>query len=217
MEFLIEKETTPQYNNKRSNKSERVIVSMNTIIQQVIENALSEFQKFYQSSNVFDICNNTAPLVKIANDIVLGLVKATAESIDRKIYEDKKTRKDQGLTVQQRNVNRTVALSIGTIEIERTSYYCKNKDAYVYPVDSIIGLESRERISKELAAELINNAVTSSYQHSCDEIDAVQISRQTVKNKLCELGEIVFEPGEQKKKVEHIDIYADEAHACGSQ
>jgi len=52
--------------------------------------------------------------------MVLGFVKATIEELDRKIYEDKAIRKELGLIVQQRKVTRTVALSMGVLEIERT-------------------------------------------------------------------------------------------------
>lgn len=185
---------------------------MNLIIQQIIENALTKYQGFYTSSKALDICNNLEPLVQISNEIVLGLVKATVESLDQKILKDKKTRKELGLTVQQRKVKRTIALSMGVLDIERTCYFDQKNNAYVYPIDSIIGLEPRERVSKELSAELVNEAVTTSYQHSCDMFDTVSVSRQTVKNKTCELGEVVFESDSKQKKVEHLDIYADEDH-----
>jgi len=80
-------------------------------------------------------------------------------------------------------------------------YYDKTDDSYIYPVDSLIGLEPRERISKELAAGLINETVSTSYQHSCDIVDTVDVSRQTVKNKISELGEVVFESDSKQKKL----------------
>jgi len=59
-------------------------------------------------------------LIQLSNEMVLGFVKATIEELDRKIYEDKAIRKELGLIVQQRKVTRTVALSMGVLEIERT-------------------------------------------------------------------------------------------------
>lgn len=187
---------------------------MDTIIQQIIEKALKKYQEFCKNSNSFDICNNLEKLMHLSNEMVLGFVKATIEELDRKIYEDKAIRKELGLIVQQRKVTRTVALSMGVLEIERTCYYDKTDDSYVYPVDALIGLEPRERISKELAAGLINEAVSTSYQHSCDIVDTVDVSRQTVKNKISEIGEVVFESDLKQKKVEHLDIYADEDHVA---
>ena len=130
-----------------------------------------------------DICTNTKALTDISTEFVLELVTKIIEQVDAD-FCDSKLRKDMNLLVQQKYAKRTVLVPMGEIQFARTVYKSKETDEYVYPIDAIIGLEERERLSKELCARLIQGAADRSYEKSSKDYASGKVTRQTVKNKI---------------------------------
>ncbi len=99
---------------------------------------------------------------------------------------------------------------MGELLFKRTVYKSKETGEYVYPIDAVIGLQEKDRIASELSARLIQGAASKSYEKSNDDYASGKVTRQTVKNKVAEVGELAVESCGEHRKVEKIDIYADE-------
>ena len=65
-------------------------------------------------------------------------------------------RKECGLKVTDK-VERTVDTSLGTVKFKRR-YYKDENDERLYLLDAVFGVTPRMRVSKNLSAELVNNA-----------------------------------------------------------
>ena len=77
---------------------------------------------------------------------------------------------------------RTVITLIGELTYKRT-YYKHKSGTMIYLTDHIIGVESFERVIKELCAELVQKAASMSMQKVVN-VSNVPVSRQTVNNKV---------------------------------
>ena len=158
-----------------------------------------------------DICRNTNTLENISAEMIIEVISKVIEYVDNEFCSSK-LRKEVQLQVQQRNVERTVLLPIGELKFKRIMYKSKETGEYVYPMDVVIGLNKRDRISNELSARLIQKAASLSYEKSSEEVVDGKVTRQTVKNKVHEVGEVAIESKKEHRKIEQIDIYADEDH-----
>ena len=98
------------------------------------------------------------------------------------VTEAKKQRKLEGMTVKERKVKRTVLTALGEITYERT-YFAQRDGRKVYLLDYLIGVESHERIAKELCAEILNKVADMSMEKAA-KATGETVSRQTVDNKL---------------------------------
>ena len=156
---------------------------MRSILTQIATKMVEKILDYFGEGGLADICSNTKPLVDISTEFVLELVTKIIEQVDAD-FCDSKLRKDMKLLVQQKGVKRTVLLPMGEIQFARTVYKSKETDEYVYPIDAIIGLEERERLSKELCARLIQGAADRSYEKSSKDYASGKVTRQTVKNKI---------------------------------
>ncbi len=101
----------------------------------------------------------------------------------------KHERKIGGITIRQRNVKRTVITSIGELSCDCT--YFKLSDASMaYLTDQLIGIEPFERVTKDLYAELIQNAASMSMQKAVN-VTGAAVRRQSVNNKILFMKNIV--------------------------
>ena len=91
----------------------------------------------------------------------MELLSAVIEETDSAILNAKKDRKTDGITVKQRNVPRTVITSLGELKFNRT-YFQLADGSMAYLTDQLIGIESFERVTKALCAELVQNTATMS-------------------------------------------------------
>lgn len=190
-----------------------MVAPVRSILTQIATKMVEKILDYFGEGGLADICSNTKPLVDISTEFVLELVTKIIEQVDAD-FCDSKLRKDMKLLVQQKGVKRTVLLPMGEIQFARTVYKSKETDEYVYPIDAIIGLEERERLSKELCARLIQGAADRSYEKSSKDFASDKVTRQTVKNKIEEVGELAIKSDGRHKKVAKLDIYADEDHVA---
>ena len=79
---------------------------------------------------------------------------------------------------------------LGELTYKRT-YFRLRDGTYVYLLDHVIGVESYERISKELVADILQAATVKSYQQAIDSTKQ-EISRQTLHNRLVALEDLVM-------------------------
>lgn len=104
-----------------------------------------------------DIGQTAETLFRIVRTQTCELLRVIIEATDEAIANAKAERKANGLKVKERRVKRRVQTSLGEIEYCRT-YYETREGERIYPLDHMIGIESRERVSKALCAKLVNLA-----------------------------------------------------------
>lgn len=112
----------------------------------------------------------------------LKLLSSAISEMDNAVLAAKKERKLDGLTVKERNVPRTFTTKIGDLHYSRT-YFSQKDGGNIYLVEHLIGVESNERLSKELCAEFVQLASEMSMQKAA-ELSGALVSRQTVNNKI---------------------------------
>lgn len=109
---------------------------------------------------------------------------------------------------------RVLETSLGTINCKRRYYKNKKDGSYAYLVDSIIGMEKYERISKTLKADLCNQAVNHSYQQSSQICCDNRISKQSVMRAIKSFEFSREEELVHKEDVKVIHVQADEDHVA---
>ena len=115
-----------------------------------------------------------------------------------------------GITVKERAVKRTITTELGELHYRRT-YFALPDRTYAYILDHLIGVETYERFSRELIANVLEASTVKSYQHAIDSTKQ-EMSRQTVHNRLVALDDLVVPVERAEETPETLDIFADEDH-----
>jgi len=185
---------------------------MYTIINDLVEKFKTELIDFFEEDKktikeIEEYCS-----VQITST-VLNIISAYYEEIDRRIYEDKKKRKEEGLIVERKNESRNILTNLGLLNYTRTYYQKSGTDdiEYTYPVDDIAGIKPYQRISETIENELVNHAIYESYQRSADNVAYGYTSKQTVMNKI-RASSPEYIQLKEKKRVSYLHIDADEDH-----
>lgn len=183
-----------------------------SIIHQIAVRMEEEIFELIKKGGLDGLCRNCREVQTITANAALDLIRSCAEELDEIMLEDKAFRHEQNLKVHQRNMERTITLSIGELRYKRTSYRTPGTKGLIYPVDNYLGIDKKEKVSKELGAKVVQAAAELSYSQSADYACAGRVSKQTVKNKVDEIGELAVDSDHKQKTVDHLDIYADEDH-----
>lgn len=182
------------------------------IINEIIKKLNTEIKNFFLEDNV-SVDNVEEYFEMRICDAVLKLTAAYYEQKDLECLNNKTQRKREGLVVERRNERRAILTKIGLLEYQRTYYQKTGTDniEYVYPVDKIAGIDSRQRLSNSICASLVEQSIKESYQKSSEHITNGRVSRQTVMNKIRSCSP-VYEVPQTKKQVSVLHIDADEDH-----
>lgn len=181
------------------------------IIQQIVVQAVEEICKTIQITGLEDIGKVIKSLQPVTNNMVLEIVQSCIAEMDRSLVEAAKAqRRVDGITVKQRNVERTITTELGDLCYSRT-YFTLADGSYSYLVDHLIGVESYERISRELVADILQASSEFSYEKAI-RTRKQTISRQTVHNRLTGLRDITVPAERREESPETLDIFADEDH-----
>ena len=160
------------------------------IIQQIAVKAVEEIFESVKGTGLSDIGKTIKALTPVVSRTVLSILTAFLEKMDEDLVTGAKAlRREDGITVKERNVSRTWLTELGELTYKRT-YFRLRDGSFVYLLDHIIGVESYERISKELVADILQAATVKSYQQAIDSTKQ-EISRQTVHNRLVALDDLV--------------------------
>ena len=159
------------------------------------------------------------PTIEVAESALLGMaLEFTAQSLsalyeakDKELREDKKSRKEQGLTIERAGDSREIITMIGALKYSRT-YYKKKSGGYIYPIDEYAGVDSYMRVSRGTCLALIQAATHQSYAKSSFEVTDGIISKQTVMNKIREATVPEYKATKPLKTVPYLHIDADEDH-----
>ena len=183
---------------------------MKSIIQQILINAAEKYIKYFEDNNFAEISTVAEEFKIISNDMAKEVLVAFISSSDNAIREAKEERKADGITIHESNVERTLFTALGPITFART--YFDLPVGRTYLLDSLIGVEPYDRIDAGVSANLVNTAAIHSYGRSADIITGCQISRQSVRNKIMNTGEMLHVPDNAVNTPEVLHIFADEDH-----
>lgn len=145
--------------------------------------------------------------------VQLGLdrITETFESMDEELRKSafRKTK-----WVISRRDETSLITSLGTVKYHKTLFKNKQTGECTYLLDQIMGFESHIRITEDAEAQMLEEAVDSSYRKGGMRTSiSDHVSKQTVKNKIHGLKfPIKNEVLSVKKQVEYLYIDADEDH-----
>ena len=181
------------------------------IIQQIVVKTVEEIYESIKTTGLNEIGKTIKVLTPVVSRTVLSVLTAFLEEMDEALVTGAKPlRKEDGITVKERGVPRTWLTELGELTYKRT-YFRLRDGSFVYLLDHVIGVESYERISKELVADILQAATVKSYQQAIDSTKQ-EISRQTVHNRLVALNDLVMPVERMEETPETLDIFADEDH-----
>ncbi len=181
------------------------------IIQQIAVKTVEEIFETVKGTGLNDIGKTVKTLVPVVSRTVLSVLRTFLEEMDEALVTGAKAlRRDDGITVKERGVPRTWLTELGELTYKRT-YFRLRDGSFAYLLDHIIGVESYERISKELVADILQASTVKSYQQAIDSTKQ-EISRQTIHNRLVALDDLVMPVERVEETPETLDIFADEDH-----
>ena len=158
------------------------------IIQQIAVKTVEEIFESIKTTGLNEIGKTIKVLTPVVSRTVLSVLTAFLEEMDEALVTGAKAlRREDGITVKERGVPRTWLTELGELTYKRT-YFRLRDGSFVYLLDHVIGVESYERISKELVADILQAATVKSYQQAIDSTKQ-ELSRQTVHNRLVALNE----------------------------
>ena len=206
------RESNPWYSCfSETNKKGGLGFSMENTIQQIAQELTENVLKTLETEGIRNIGNTISKLVPVVNETVLEIVKATIQEADLALTEGAKhLRRKDSIQIWKRNVPRTVETQLGTLTYNRS--YFRKGNQYRYLTDYVIGVESYERISKSLAAEILNTIPDLSFQKTLNH-RKIPLSRQTVHNRLNAVNELCIEAKRVEHTPEELHLFADEDHA----
>ena len=163
--------------------------------------------------NITDLDATASALKKDSDQLSREILQILIEEMNVSFRKDKSLRKELGLVVKEKDRPRNLFTELGEIKFSRDYYYNKNTEEYETPLDEMMSIESRARIGGAISAKLSTKATGESYERSTQDVTGGLVSRQTVRNHILKAPELEQEPrGSEKRKVEILDVYADEDH-----
>ena len=179
-------------------------------ILQYLEELAKRIENKTTFENLKDIDRLAADLESDCKDVARRMLKDIITELNRAIRDDKASRKEAGLYMQERDRGRRLFTALGEIEFQRDYY--KSESGYIYPLDGFLGIEPRMRIGSEVRARLASHAADMSYAKSTDEVTGGSISRQSVHTLIRKMPVLEIPIPEEKRKTKELHIYADEDH-----
>jgi hypothetical protein len=183
---------------------------MKTIIQQILTNTLEKYLIYFDDNSIAEISTIAEDFKDISFDMAKDMLNTYIDFMDQTIRDAKSERKEDGITIHQKDVERTLYTALGSLTYKRTYFNVPTGRSYL--LDSLLGVEAYDRIDAGVSANLVNTAATYSYGRSADIVTSGQISRQSVRNKIMNTGEVLHVPGNASKTPEALHIFADEDH-----
>ena len=141
----------------------------------------------------------------------LGFIEGTLTEMDQLICESAYRKLHYDI---QRHDKRTLITTVGDAVFEQTLFRSREDGTYRYLLNEMLGLDPHERFSEAAEAEMIGEAVRTSYREAAKALPSgSKISKTTVMNKIHGITEILpEEKAEEKKQCRILYIDADEDH-----
>lgn len=183
---------------------------MENIIHQIVMGTVAKVLENYEVNGLERLDKMSDTLKVLSDSMALQLLTAFIESSDKSICESKSERKEDGISIHERNVPRTILTSLGWLTYNRS--YFKTPVGMSYMLDDMLGVSPYERIDAGVSAKLVNNAALHSYGRSASIVCGDKISRQSAWNKAMNTGEVAYTPEQSEDTPEILHIFADEDH-----
>lgn len=187
---------------------------MNNILLQICKNFIGEVSVVFGGDQIRTIEEIETDLKTKTDSFILEMMKTYLECVDRAIVEDKSNRRKKGLVIERKSDKREIYTQFGSLKFERTYFYDKRNQEYAYLLDKVVGLEGFERMSGNVAKNLVEHAAESSYGESSRHVSGGEISRQTVMKKLRQLNGLETDGPKEKRRVRVLHVEADEDHVA---
>ena len=181
------------------------------IIQQIVSSATEEICETIQRIGLKNVGKTINALIPATQKLTLDIITACIEQMDEGLVKTAKAqRRQDGITVKERHVERRLTTELGELSYKRT-YFRLPDGTYSYMLDQLIGVEAYERFSKEIIAEVLQGSTVKSYQQAINATKQ-EMSRQTVHNRLVALEDLTMPVKKAEETPETLDIFADEDH-----
>ncbi|MCL2367035.1 MAG: UPF0236 family protein [Oscillospiraceae bacterium] len=128
---------------------------MENIIQQIVTETVVNFLNYFEANGISALDKMADELKLISDDMTAGVLAAFIESADKSICDAKKERKQDGVTIHQRNVPRTLFTALGSFTYNRTYFDTESGKAYL--LDNILGVNPYDRIDAGVSARLVKH------------------------------------------------------------
>lgn len=185
-------------------------------IQHFIEKETYEIEKTMRKfvEGTLDIDSYGKDLQERSLNLARNILVETLETMDQTIKNSAKRR--EAYVVEQTRQTKELLLPFGSIRFNRTCYTSKTTGSCVYLLDEVVGLEGHQRITMGAAAAILEETIESSYRKGGEHASLMeQVSKQTVKNLVHNtVIEMPVKEREEKKKIRHLHIEADEDHVA---
>ena len=182
---------------------------MKNIIQQIVGNVVEEILDLLRKDGITSVGKSNQRIQTIVNPAILEIVASVIEQMDQSLVDAVKERRSDRITVKQRDVPRELLTELGVLRYKRTYYQCDTHRLYL--TDQLIGVAPYERVSRELCAKLVQYAAEGSMA-AASRRAGVQVSRQTVDNRVLALSEVAVAATPCKQTPEELHVFADEDH-----
>jgi hypothetical protein len=197
---------------KHNLKTSKGGLLMRNSIQLILTDTFERIMRYYETNGLREIHIMTKEFKAIGDDMMLEILRVFIENADRALCDEaKEERKANGLTIKERDVERRVHTSLGSLTYERTHFKRKGS-GYVHILDHILGVGAYERVDAGVSADMVNTSSVHSYGASAAIVTSGQISRQTAWKKMQEVGEVAYVPERSGHTPEVLHIFADEDH-----
>jgi len=185
---------------------------MEIIIQQIALDLARKITERTLLDGIFDLDAMSSMALSDCKEAAKQIIEVLIGDANLAIREDKASRKQKGLLMKEHDRERDILTELGRIEYKRDYYYDRKSGRYTSPIDLILGVESYDRISKEVSSRLVQEATACSYQRSSMIVTDGAVSRQSVRNKILKSPYLEVIPDVEKKPVKELHIFADEDH-----
>lgn len=186
---------------------------METIIQQFVQKLTKKLlEEVAANGGLAEVDVLCSHLNEICQMQLCNLITQLISFVNHDFREEKTFRRELGYVMKERDRPRSILTEIGNITYARDCYTEKASGHCCFPLDAYLGVAKRERVSDQLSARLVEEATKMSYQRSADVVAGGHVSRQTVCNKIQELGHEEIPIPAVKKQVRELHIFADEDH-----
>lgn len=178
----------------------------------VVKNLEKIFLEY--SSDMTKIAEMVSGVTDCMMELGVSMIAEELENYDEYLRQNRQCRPLWHIVRRDRT---SLLTSLGTVTYHKTLFRNKETGAYEYLLDRVMGMEPHARMTEDVEARILEEAVQTSYRKGGEQasISADMVSRETVKNKIHSLKfPKKKDYPEKKKEVEYLYIDADEDHVA---
>lgn len=189
---------------------------MNKSIQHFEEIGISKLEKVVENflKNPKDMAGFVNGIQNGVIELGLDIIRETLEDCDQMLRDSGKRK--SGWVISRQDKKQLIT-SLGEICFQKTLFKNKEDGHSEYLLDTILGMDSHERMTEDAEAELLKEVADASYRKAGVECSIQSsVSKQTVKNKIhaLDFSRVPKTCVTKKRQVKYLYIDADEDHVA---